>query len=137
MTIRSAAEFSRLRRSEDPADYHRAAHENASMDVWRDVISNYPDLRLWVAHNKTVPIAVLAMLAADPDPEVRNMVSLKHKLTPELLEILAGDADALVRANVARHPKVPQSVLDRLALDKSRVVREIVALRSQADQGER
>lgn len=65
--LESAEEFIRLRYSEDPDDYYRAAHEQASTEVWLDVIQGYPDARFWVAQNKTVPADVLSVLARDPD----------------------------------------------------------------------
>lgn len=63
----TAKEFVRLRLSEDSADYLRAAH------------------------NKTVPIEVLAILARDPDARVRRWVATKNKLSPEFMMALAAD----------------------------------------------
>ena len=40
--ITSAEEFRDLRLSEDPAEYDRAAMEEAPLQVWRDVISRFP-----------------------------------------------------------------------------------------------
>ncbi|MGO4249462.1 hypothetical protein AB4Y87_19790 [Paenarthrobacter sp. RAF54_2] len=79
--IQSAAEFVRLRSSEDPAEYHRAAHEEADVSVWLDVIDKYPDMRFWVAHNKTVPLEILELLASDPDVRVRSFVATKERST--------------------------------------------------------
>ena len=42
--IESADEFRRLRESDDPAEYLRAAHEPARLDVWREVIARFPEL---------------------------------------------------------------------------------------------
>ncbi len=75
--IDSAEEFVRLRTSEDPDDYRRAAHEAASDDTWRDVIERFPDMRFWVAQNKTVPLSILETLRHDPDQRVRWMVRSK------------------------------------------------------------
>ena len=41
--IDSAAEFVRLRLSSDPAEYRRAAREEAPENVWLEVIEAYPD----------------------------------------------------------------------------------------------
>lgn len=101
--IRSAEEFARLRKSDHLEEYDRAANDSASIDVWRDVISRYPDMRRWVAHNKTVPIEILAVLARDPDSHVRLMVAMKRKLTLDILERLADDDDESVRLRVAMH----------------------------------
>lgn len=67
----------RLRTSEDPDEHGRAAHDEASEDTWRDVIDRFPDMRVWVAQNKTVPLAILEELRSDPDVQVRSMVRAK------------------------------------------------------------
>jgi len=76
--IESAEEFVRLRSSVDPAEYHRAAQEEASESTWLEVIDRFPDMRFWVAHNKTVPLSVLEILRHDPDDRVRHMVTSKR-----------------------------------------------------------
>lgn len=96
--IESAEEFVRLRTSSLPEEYLRAAEEEATTNVWIDVIQRYPGMRSWVAHNKSVPIEVLALLAVDPDPDVRSVVADRRKLTPELFRQLSADPDEAVRA---------------------------------------
>ena len=76
--IESAEEFRRLRESDDPEDYRRAAHDEAPVEVWLEVIRRWPDMRFWVAQNKTVPVLVLEVLVDDPDQNVRDMVLRKH-----------------------------------------------------------
>jgi hypothetical protein len=76
--IESAEEFVRLRTSEDRSDYNRAALEDASESTWRDVIERFPEMRFWVAQNKTVPLAVLESLRQDPDERVQHMVTSKR-----------------------------------------------------------
>ena len=76
--IDSADEFVRLRRSDDPAEYGRAARDEASTETWLEVIDRYPDMRFWVAQNKTVPLEVLEILRQDPDERVRSMVLHKR-----------------------------------------------------------
>jgi len=75
--IGSADEFVRLRTSADPAEYERAAHDEAAERTWRDVIARFPEMRLWVPQNKTVPLSVLENLRNDPDQRVRDMVRAK------------------------------------------------------------
>jgi hypothetical protein len=75
--IESADEFARLRTSADPAEYQRAAHDNAADRTWRDVIARFPNMRFWVAQNKTVPLSVLEDLRNDPDERVRDVVRAK------------------------------------------------------------
>lgn len=75
--IESAGEFVRLRSSADPGESQRAAHDEASERTWRDVIARFPEMRVWVAQNKTVPLSVLEDLRTDPDERVRSMVRAK------------------------------------------------------------
>ena len=75
--IDSPEEFRRLPQSECRDEYLRAAHDEAPMEVWLEVIRRWPDLRFWVAQNKTVPLEILEILAKDPDPKVPDMVSRK------------------------------------------------------------
>ncbi|WP_432116937.1 HEAT repeat domain-containing protein [Streptomyces sp. bgisy032] len=121
--IESAEEFIRLRFSETPEEYGRASSEPAAPEVWRDVIDRYPEARFWVAHNKTVPLEILQVLANDPDPKVRSMVASKRKLTPALLAGLATDPDESVRLAVARHKRAPKHVLEQLCTDSWEEVR--------------
>jgi hypothetical protein len=76
--IESAEEFVRLRLSEDPAQYRRAAHEDAADATWLDVIERFPETRFWVAQNKTVPLTILDILRHDPDERVQWMVRQKR-----------------------------------------------------------
>ena len=117
--ISTAEEFVRLRTSEIPDEYSRAAHDDAPEQVWMDVIDNYPDMRKWVAHNKTIPLSILQLLAADNDPEIRHMVAMKRKLSRELFQILAQDSDETVRVGVVNNAKTPKEILEWLAHDKS------------------
>lgn len=122
--IESADEFRRLRTSDDPAEYGRAAHEEAPVAVWREVIARYPDLRSWVAHNKTVPGEILAELAGDSDPEVGLPVASKRSLAPALQLQLAGDADEGVRRLIVYNARAARAALGRLADDRWAAVAE-------------
>lgn len=113
--IESVEEFIRLRRSEDPAEYLRAAHDEAPLAVWLDLIAHHPGMRSWAAHNKTVPIDVLSILACDPDSDVRFSVAMKNKLTPALMHQLASDPDASVRTRIAYNKNAPIELLRLLA----------------------
>ncbi|MET9759310.1 hypothetical protein ABZ016_09660 [Streptomyces sp. NPDC006372] len=123
--IESAEEFIRLRFSDDPEEYRRASAESASLEVWTEVVEQYPEARFWVAHNKTVPLEILRVLATDPDPRVRYVVATKRKLTPEILTDLATDPDESVRLTVANHKRVPRSVLEQLQSDDWSKVRDV------------
>lgn len=99
--------------------------ESASLDVWTELIECHPETRVWVAHNKTVPLGILRVLASDPDSAVRHAVAMKRKLTPEILEGLAADSHESVRLQVARHRRTPRSVLERLRVDDWSAVRDL------------
>ena len=108
--------------SDDPDEYRRAAHEEASEQVWLDVIARFPEMRKWVAHNKTVPVGILAVLATDSDFEVRWWVAWKRKLTRDLFDQLSNDVDPRVRAHVACNPKCPEDILEKLRHDSDEFV---------------
>ena len=127
--IHTAEEFARLRRSDVPAEYQRAASEEAPVDVWLSVIDQFPDLREWVAHNKTVPLPVLELLARDPSASVRFTVASKRKLSHELQILLVTDPDSSVRHGLARNAKCEPEVLQRLAEDSESFVREVASKR--------
>lgn len=125
--IESAEEFVALRTSTDPQEYERAAHEAAVDEVWFDVIDRFPDMRQWVAHNKTTSAAVLERLAGDPDPRVRVQVAMANRVDVDLLRSLASDPDESVRARVAHHKRTPVDVLSAMRQDDSWVVRDAAA----------
>jgi hypothetical protein len=116
--IQSAEEFYRLRTSDNPQEYNRAAAEEAPLIVWRQVIEQYPEMKQWVAHNKTVPIEILETLSRDPDVAVRSMVAMKRKLTEEIQIRLATDAAYSVRHQLVHNAKATERVLKMLAEDK-------------------
>ncbi|QGW83192.1 hypothetical protein [Variovorax paradoxus] len=115
--ISSASEFAQLRSSQLKEEYDRAAHEEASLEVWKDVIENYPELRKWVAHNKTVPLEILQELCKF-EVEVRFFVASKRKLSQELFELLSVDPDSTVRQQIAANKKTPLDILEKLSTDK-------------------
>jgi hypothetical protein len=113
--IQSPEQFVQLRTSEKEAEYRRAAHESAPLEVWQSLIDDYPNMRVWVAQNKTVPLEILAQLATDDDPHVRSMVAMKRKLSPDLQQLLAADPDDAVRNLLVSNAKVLREVLVMLS----------------------
>lgn len=116
--IESAAELTRSRTSDVIDEYNRAAHEEAPIEVWWELIREYPDMKKWVAHNKTVPLEILESLSRDIDPAVRCAVARKRKASSEILERLARDPDGSVRHAVACNAKTPQPLLQLLVNDE-------------------
>ena len=129
--INSAEQFRSLRESEDPNEYHRAVHEEAPVEVWFDVVARMPDMRFWVAQNKTIPVEVLERLADDPDSRVRDILARKRKL-PETLQIkLAADTEPLVRSALANNANVTPQVLVMLMNDEEQLVRDAASSRTK------
>jgi hypothetical protein len=114
--ILDAAEFVQLRRSDSSAEQARATNEGAEDQVWRDVIASHPDLKIWVARNKTVSLPILRTLATDPDPKVRREVAGKRKLDQPLFVALAADPDEGVRFAILNNGKCPAHI--RAALEE-------------------
>ena len=129
MNITSADEFIRLRYSERQEDRERAVSQEASLDVWKDVIARYPDARIWVVRNKTVPLEILAILLADREPQVRYAVAMKRKLTSSLLDQLATDRDESIRMRVAMHRNTSTVTLEALRNDPWVEIRTLVSRR--------
>jgi len=129
VTIRSAADFVRLRESSKPEDYRRAANDEAPIEVWDEIVRAHPDMRFWVAQNKSVPLEILRILARDEDERVRSMVASKRKLDEATLSELARDSDDGVRHSVARNPTTPRAVLEYLRDDPWETVRHIAEKR--------
>ena len=122
--IASAEEFYRLRTSEIMQEYNRAAHNDAPLEVWLEVIEKFPEMRCWVAHNKTVPVEILEILSRDKDPRVRSFVAMKRKLPEHLQILLAQDKDCSVRERLANNAKATDLVLRILAEDVELRIRE-------------
>ena len=122
--IESAQEFYRLRTSKVHDEYIRAALEEAPLDVWQDIISTMPDMKEWVAINKSIPVQILDPLARDADVRVRFAVAMKRKLPEPLQLVLAQDADETVRDRIACNAKATKRVLELLANDTEARIRE-------------
>ncbi|MDH6180794.1 hypothetical protein M2152_000976 [Microbacteriaceae bacterium SG_E_30_P1] len=73
-------------------------------------------------------IARLRLLAADPNPRIRERAALDYHLPEDVFETLAKDADPEVRACVARNESTPCDVLRSLATDSSERVRGFLAV---------
>lgn len=131
--IESAREFIRLRSSENMDEYLRAANESATEEVWLEVIREYPEMKEWVAHNKTTSQRILKFLAEDSDPKVRWMVATRRSAGEEILRKLAYDPDETVRARVASNPKVSSDILLELLNDQWERVVEIAKKRLKKD----
>lgn len=120
--IDSAEEFVRLRNSELKEEYDRAAREEAPDAVWKELIQQYPDMKIWVVGNKTVPVFILELLSRDEDTSVRDAVARKRKTPPEVLARLARDDDSGIRYAVVCNRKTPPEICEVLLNDEWDVV---------------
>ena len=120
--IRSATEFVQLRTSEDPAEQARATNEAADDSVWLAVIEEHPELRKWVAQNKTVPMSIIGLLLHDEDPVTRSWVARKRKLDRAAFVALSIDADERVRHALTTNVKLPPDLLRLLSKDPVELV---------------
>ena len=126
--IQSAEEFVVLRESNDD----RSVEDTATETVWFEIIDRFPEMRFWVAHNRTIPYRVMQRLIADPDPRVRTRVSMKRKLPVEFIPLLARDSNSGIRLGMVRRRDTPREVLEELTHDTwseiARIARERLAV---------
>lgn len=120
--IRSAAEFIRLRTSDDLAEQARATNEAADDQVWLAVIEQHPELRKWVAQNKTVPMSIVRLLLTDDDSVTRSWVARKRKLDRAAFVALSTDVDERVRHALVTNVKLPPDLLRLLSKDPIELV---------------
>ncbi|MCS2147572.1 hypothetical protein [Scandinavium manionii] len=113
--INSAEEFLELISSDNPTDRMRAGTESASLLVWFNVIDKYPEFKVWVARNRTVPKEVIDLLCVDSDPMIRHAISTKYPLDIELYSKLAKDKDESIRSSLAYNRGLPLSLLKEMA----------------------
>ena len=124
--ILSAEEFVRLRESEDPSEYIRSGVDTAELSVWLDIIYKYPEMRVWVARNRTVPPEVIRLLAKDNDPLVSGSISRKYPLEDDLYHDLSRDIDEGIRAGLTYNKKIPIDILKYMSEnDSSEFVKEV------------
>lgn len=133
--IETAAEFIRLVGSDEGGERKRSAVEEAPPAVWRALIEGYPDMRFWVAHNRTVPDDILRILAADSEWRVRHRVASRRSCPSDILELLSSDTNDSIASLVAGHPNTPSVALRRLAMYPWDQVAE-KALRQLSERGE-
>jgi hypothetical protein len=101
--ITSATEFIRLRTSTNHADYDRSAWAAMPLGVWWELLRDHPDMRHWLAHNRTAPREILVELAQDADSRVRWRVAMKRTCPPDVLARLCNDHDDGVRDAARRN----------------------------------
>ena len=94
---------------------------------WKLASSGSAEVRRDVARAESTPPAVLALLAVDPDVDVRVLVASNPRSSPLTLLRQVPDDHPLVRRMLARNWNTPAEALDALARDYDRLVRGDVA----------
>lgn len=112
--IYSAKEFVRLRTSDIPDEYNRTGIEDAPISVWLNIIKKYPEMRVWVARNRTIPKKIVDLLSRDPDPLVRDAICSKYPLDIGLYILLSKDVDEGVRSRLTYNKELPLSILKEM-----------------------
>jgi len=122
--IGSVEEFVSLRASGDAGDFRRIKQEEAPLGVWYDIVENHPDMRFWVAFNRTIPAEVMRILACDPDWRVRDKVASRKDTPGDILELLSGDLHEAVLSSVAGNSGTPVAALRDLSRHPWSQIRE-------------
>jgi len=112
--IKTAEEFIKLRTSTIPEEYGRAGCEEAPYEVWIELIEKHPEMRVWVALNRTISVELQMILARDENSCVRSSIAGKYPLNRDLYEILAKDEDERVRGRIAYNKKTPLDILEKM-----------------------
>jgi hypothetical protein len=121
--INTAEEFIRLRTSSVPEEYGRAGRDEASYEVWIEIIEKHPDMRVWVAFNRTISLELQTILAKDEDPRVRSAIAGKYPLERGLYEMLAKDESEPIRRRIAHNKKTPLDILEKMMYDEVEDIR--------------
>ena len=108
---------------EDLAGY-RFALDEASEEVWFEIIERCPKHLRNVAMNKNLPVTVIELLSTNQNEEVRYQIANKRATPSRILEKLASDDAESVRMRVVYNPKVTVPILKKLLTDESVEIRK-------------
>ncbi len=109
-----------LNRASAPADGEPSVEAIERMSV---------DERRMLAERPNLPDALVQLLAADPEEEVRQAVAGRTELPAALVEMLAYDPKVPVRETTAQRPNLPLALIERLAADPKIWMRHTIARR--------
>jgi hypothetical protein len=90
-----------------------------------------PKIRESVASSFHAPEDLFALLATDPDPGVRGWLARNESVPCGILRSLADDESETVRGWLALNFYVPADVMEKLADDDSGIVRSLVKWKSE------
>ena len=129
--LTSAAEFIRLRKSDDLREQKRASKDFADINVWLEIIAKYPDFKIWVIHNKTIPVEILEILSRDSDAEVRSAVARKRKINQTIKLDLSQDIDENVRFALMSNSTMTITELNQIRVEDSAWLKEQIEERKR------
>ncbi|WP_423395153.1 hypothetical protein [Burkholderia sp. LMG 21824] len=121
MTIKSAGEYKIYAESDDENEFAKI-YDEATDEVWVDILSKYPELSRLVAANNTISLNILSHLSRNGDWMTRCDVATKRRISREIFERLASDVHSGVRQAIACNPKAPKDILTSLANDADELV---------------
>ena len=113
--------------------YEPSPYEEATEEVWLDIVARFPEARNALAHNKTTSEAVIRALYAVGDEDVRSSLARVRRTPPDLLLRMASDPSSMVAAVLSHHPKLPPEALAELLRHESDFVRDRAQERKQRD----
>ncbi|GKX55995.1 hypothetical protein SOASR030_21070 [Leminorella grimontii] len=123
--ISTPDEFIKLINSNCPNEYNLAGRKEAPVPVWLELIKGYPDMRVWVARNRTIPREIMDYLSKDDNPVVREAISAKYPLDVDMYLLFSRDPDEGIRARLIFNKGLPVFILKHMAEnDPSDFVRE-------------
>ncbi|MDX3311854.1 HEAT repeat domain-containing protein [Streptomyces sp. ME08-AFT2] len=96
-----------------------------------------PGDRSMIAGNPSLPPDVVALLAGDPDPDVRRVTARRRDLQPAERRALVEDPDPAVRRTIAGHPDLDPEERAALAADTDPDVRLSVSVHPAWSERER
>jgi hypothetical protein len=117
--IREAREFKELCDIDSDTSF---AHQQASEEVWLEILQKYPEITMAVASNKTIPDSIIERLSRSEDFEIRWTIATKRRLSRKLFDRLAADPDSSVRHRITCNPKAPKEILRQLTNDTDEMV---------------
>jgi hypothetical protein len=122
--IQSAKEFIALRSSQDLVEQKRATHDEAPLSVWQEIIAKYPEYKIWVVRNKTVPLEILELLSKDNDAQVRSEIASKRKINDSIISVLSKDEHENVRYALMLNKSLTKQQLQQIEIKDSAWLQE-------------
>jgi hypothetical protein len=122
--IQTAQEFITLRTSQDVAEQKRATNEEAPLSVWQEIIATFPEYKIWIVRNKTVPVEILETLCEDKNEVIRAEIASKRKINDSIFSILSKDENENVRYALMLNKSLTKQQLQQIEIKDSAWLQE-------------